>query len=389
MDKFLQPVKRNNTRSVKWDWTEKLFNYKDVLPMWVADMDFPTADAVQEAIMNRAKHNVYGYTAADDQLTNTITYWLLKRHNWSVDPRTILFSPGVVTSLNIIVNTLTKEGDQVMIQTPVYHPFYEAVEKHNRKLIKNSLIRKQEKYVIDFDDFEQKLKDGVKLFILCSPHNPVGRVWSTEELRRMGELCVSYGVIIVADEIHADLIYKPHVHKPMATISNEIADHTITCMSPSKTFNLAGLQASYIITHNRAWKLKLKRTFHKFGLHLLNPFGIVAMEAAYEKGEPWLNGLLNQLEQNKSYTINVLKQETDRIKVIEPEGTYLLWFDCRGLGMDQKELKRFMQEEARVGLNDGIQFGQEGSGFMRMNIACPPPTLEEGLKRITTTVKQL
>ncbi|MBO8156728.1 MAG: putative C-S lyase [Bacillaceae bacterium] len=389
MNYFQEMIDRTGTRSVKWDLRDQLFKRSDVLPMWVADMDFYTADAVREAIIKRAEHNLYGYTTTDEKVNEAVQLWLEKRHGWHINSKWITFSPGVVTSLHILVQTLTEEQDQVMIQTPVYPPFYSVVTNHNRTLVKNPLKFVNGRYEIDFEDFEEKLKNGVRMFILCSPHNPVGRVWTRDELKKMAELCIQYDVIMVSDEIHGDLIYEGYKHTPVATLSEEIEKHTITLMSPSKTFNLAGLQASYVITANEERKKQIDQGFTRQGLKMLNTFGIIAMEAAYLHGEHWLDDLLKVLEDHKNYAMDIFKQTTDLMEVIQPEGTYLLWLDCRKLNMTQEELKQFMIEKARVGLNDGSTFGEEGNGFMRMNIACPKQRVEEGTKRIVRALKEL
>jgi cysteine-S-conjugate beta-lyase len=383
MEIFEQKINRAQTRSVKWDLTEKIFKDKEVLPMWVADMDFASVDEVKEAIINRAAHNIYGYTTTDQELNTVITSWLKSRHQWDIKENWISYSPGVVTSLHMIVQALTKESDKILIQTPVYPPFYSAIEQHNRTLIKNSLRLENGKYEIDFADFELKIQDEqLTMFILCSPHNPVGRVWTKDELRKMAELCSKHNVLIVSDEIHSDLTFKGYQHIPIASINDNFKDNIITCMAPSKTFNLAGLQASYIITQNPKLKKLIDKQFLSQGLFTLNTFGIVALEAAYLHGEKWLNQLLNVLEGNKEYVQNTINENTDKIKVINPEGTYLLWLDCRKMEMSDKELKQFFNEKAKVGLNDGASFGEEGQGFMRINIACPREIVEEGVSRI-------
>ncbi|MBB6453415.1 cystathionine beta-lyase [Salirhabdus euzebyi] len=383
MGDFQKKVDRINTRSVKWDLTEKIFKDKEVLPMWVADMDFPAPKEVQQAIINRAQHNLYGYTITDNTLNEAITYWMQKRHNWKIAPEWITYSPGVVTSLHMIVQALTKEADKILIQTPIYPPFYAAVENHGRKVVKNPLLLNGDKYEIDFTDFEQKIKDkDLTMFILCNPHNPVGRVWTREELTKMAQICMRHNVLIVSDEIHSDLIFSSHKHIPIATISDQIGENVITCHSPSKTFNLAGLQASYIITTDRRKKLKIDNQLMNQGFHLLNTFGITAMEAAYKHGEKWLHRLIEILEENKRYVIETIHSHTRKIKVFDSEGTYLLWIDCRELGLEPQELKQFFRTKAKIGLNDGYTFGKEGEGFMRINIACPKEIVVEGVNRI-------
>ena len=277
-----------------------------------------------------------------------------------------------------------------MLQTPVYTPFFHIIQNSGRQVIENPLKLNGEKYEIDFADFEEKLQQGVKAFILCSPHNPVGRVWTKEELTEMGRLCLKYDVLILADEIHADLVFKQYNHIPIASLTEELSNQTITCMSPTKTFNLAGLQASYIITKDKEKRATLNRTLAQQGFSMLNTMGIVAMEAAYKHGLPWLENLMNVIEDNKNYVRTRLHEETNGLLyTVDSEGTYLLWIDCHRLGLDDKVLQKFMIEKAKVGLNPGSAYGKDGEKFMRLNIACPKATLEEGINRIVKAVIHL
>ncbi|WP_164668276.1 MalY/PatB family protein [Virgibacillus doumboii] len=377
---------RKNTRSVKWDMLKPVFQTDDVLPMWVADMDFQAPQAVNDALKARAEHGIYGYTIIDDDVKNAIINWVGKRHDWSIKQEWLSFSPGVVASLQIAIQAFTEPNDKVLIQTPVYTPFYSVIEKHDRNIVKNPLVQKDNYYHIDFDDFEAKLKQGVKAFILCSPHNPVGRVWTKDELEKMAELCLKHDVLILSDEIHGDLVYPGQKHIPLASISDKIAEQTVTFMSPSKTFNLAGLQASYIITPNKEKRDALNEHLGRQGHHMLNTMGNTALEAAYTKGEEWLEALRNVLKENQEYVTTMLEEKTDVLKVTRSEGTYLLWIDCSAMNMDNKALKKFMIENAKVGLNAGVDYGEEGETFMRINIACPRETLEEGVGRIIKAV---
>lgn len=386
MDSFDRIHQRKNTRSVKWDMLQRVFQTEDVLPMWVADMDFTAPQEVIDALTDRAKHGIWGYTFVDDHVKEAIINWLHKRHQWQIDASWLSFSPGVLTSLHLAIEAFTEPNDNILIQTPVYTPFYDIIEKHQRTIVKNPLVLKNQHYQIDFEDFEKKLQEGVKAFILCSPHNPVGRVWTKEELTRMADLCVKYDVLILSDEIHSDLVFPNHVHTPIASLSKKISEQTITCMSPSKTFNMAGLQASYIVTENRSKRLQLNQHLQKYGLGLLNTMGNVGLEAAYKHGEAWLNQLMKVLEKNRDYVINMINKHTDTLKVIRPEGTYLMWIDCSRLQMDSKSLHRFMVDKAKIGMNQGVSYGQEGEQFMRINIACPPAILKEGMERMITAV---
>ncbi|MYL40032.1 MalY/PatB family protein [Virgibacillus salexigens] len=378
---------RKNTKSVKWDMLKPVFQTEDVLPMWVADMDFQAPEGVNNALIERAKHGIYGYTIVDDTVKKTIVDWISRRHGWDIKANWLSFSPGVVTSLHMAVQAFTNPGDNILIQTPVYTPFYKVIESHERNVVKSPLVYKDNYYEIDFEDFEEKLKQGVKAFILCSPHNPVGRVWKKTELAELAHLCLKYNTIIISDEIHGDLTFPEEVHVPIASLSDQIAQQTVTCMSPSKTFNLAGLQASYIVTPDKLKRDQLETQLSKQGVNGLNTMGNTALEAAYTYGEAWLDELRHVLKSHKDYVKETFETHTSELKVIDSEGTYLLWIDCSALNMDHRELKEFMINQARVGLNTGVDYGQEGATFMRINIACPRPTLEEGVKRILSAVQ--
>src|SRR5699024_866442 len=314
---------RKNKRSIKCDMLPDVFNTDDVLPMWIADMDFKAPQAVNKALIQRAQHGIYGYTAIDDDVKDSIVHWLQNRHNWSIDHKWLSFCTGFVTSLHIAIQALTEPHDKVLIQTPVYTPFYNVIEQHDRQIIKNKLILEDNYYTIDFEDFEEKLKQGVKAFILCSPHNPVGRVWTLEELQEIARLCLKYNVLILSDDIHGDLIFQGHRHIPIASLSEEISRQTITFMSPSKTFNLAGLQASYVITENDRLRKMLDNHLQKQGVNSLNTMGNTALEAAYMHGEPWLEKLLVTLEEHQDYVTKMFSEQTNELTVIQAEGTYL------------------------------------------------------------------
>lgn len=385
MEWFEKVPNRMGTRSVKWDLNKVIYGSEEVLPMWVADMDFSAPSEVVNALVERAQHGIFGYTVTDQKINTAISDWLKNRHNWEIHHPWIVYSPGVVTTLHMAVQALTEKGDNILIQTPVYPPFYDLVKKHDRELLTNPLILSNGKYEIDFDNFEAQLKKGVRAFILCNPHNPVGRVWTKEELNRMAELCLQYDTLIFSDEIHADLVFNPHTHIPIGSLNKEVNKQTITAMSPTKTFNLAGLQASFAVIEDAEKRKKIEYHFEKQGLKMLNTMGIVAMEAGFAKGEDWLEGLLAVLEQHKSFVIEAFKNR-EEIDIIEPEGTYLLWMDCRKLKMTNEELKNFFKKEAKVGLNDGLSFGADGEGFMRLNAGCPRVTLEQGVNRILSAL---
>jgi len=380
---------RKNTRSIKWDMLESVFNHDDVIPMWIADMDFKSPDAINEALIERAKHGIYGYTAIDHDVKQAIMQWLERRHQWKVKEEWLAFSPGVVTSLHVAIQAFTEPQDKLLIQTPVYTPFFNVIEQHERTIMENPLIKENDHYKIDFDDFEEKLKQGVKAFVFCSPHNPVGRVWTKEELEEIGRLCIKYDVLILSDDIHGDLIFPGYKHIPIASISDDIADQTMTFMSPTKTFNIAGLQASYAIINNEERRQAFEDFASKQGFHSLNTMGNIALEAAYKHGDKWLDELMEVLDSHKKYVIDQFNEHIPEITVIDAEGTYLLWIDFSYLGLDDEKLHKFLIEKANVGLNPGIDYGKAGSQFMRMNIACPRETLEKAVQQIIDAIKSL
>lgn len=390
MTEFNKVYNREQTKSLKWDNVQTVFNTDDILPMWVADMDFKAPDAVNEALKERAEHGIYGYTIIDNAIKDNVTNWLHNRHQFNVTNNDLIFSPGVITSLHTVINTLTEKNDKILVQMPVYTPFFNLIRDNDRQVIENELVYDGTAYTIDFADFEAKLQEGVAAFMLCSPHNPVGRVWTKEELEKIATLCIEYDVLILADEIHADLIFKSHQHIPIASLSEEISKRTITFMSPTKTFNLAGLQASYMIVTDRTYRNKLTKQMGTQGFNTLNTMGIIALNAAYESGLPWLEQLLDVIEENKDYAKQRLETETNnKLKVIDSEGTYLLWIDCQQLELTDKALQDFMIQEAKVGLNAGSSYGKPGEQFMRLNLACPKSTLEEGINRIVQAIQTL
>lgn len=389
MEAFSTKIERRGTNSIKWDQTKEVFQTDEaILPMWIADMDFPAPKEVNEAIIERARHGVYGYTFIDDQIRQNVVSWLKNRHGWSVQQESLSFSPSVITSLSIAINSFTKEGDKILIQTPVYTPFFSIIKDANREIVTNSLIYDGSRYEIDFDDLEEKMKGGVKAFVFCSPHNPVGRVWTKDELKKIADLALKYDVLILSDEIHADLVFEPNKHIPIASLSEEISDQTITFMSPTKTFNLASLQISYIVSTNTKKRVQLEKQLALQGFRMLNVMGIVGLDAAYRHGQAWLDRLLKIIEANKHYAIKRLTEETEgKVSVLDAEGTYLLWLDFKQLNMSDKELQRFLIEKAKIGLNAGSSYGVDGEQFMRMNIACPKETVAAGVDRIVHAIR--
>lgn len=393
---FDQVHSRRNTNCAKWDGLEALFGSDDVIPMWVADMDFPTAKPIVEALKKRTEHEFYGYTHPGPSLIEAVVNRMQQKFSWKIQPEWVVFTPGVIPALNIAIRALSHPGDEIILQEPVYYPFFSTVRNNGCQISTNKLKLISGRYEMDFIDLENKFhsKTGmhntssrIKGIILCNPHNPIGRLWSKEELVQLGDIIVGHGAIVISDEIHCEILFKGHIHTPFASISEEFEQSSIVCMAPSKTFNLAGLAASSIIIPNK----KLRDSFNeaKAGIPGPNLFGFIAMEAAYRYGDEWLEQLLDYLQCNLEFTLAYFAEKIPKIRVIQPQGTYLLWLDCRELGMDDMTLKDFMRREARVGLDDGFLFGAGGSGFQRMNIACPRTILKEALNRIEIAVNSL
>lgn len=375
-------INRKGTNSVKWDALNIFFGKDDLIPLWVADMDFPAPDEVTEALIERAKHPVYGYSILDDKYYDSIINWFSKKHKWNIEKDWIVYTPGVVPAINWLVQSLTEAGDKIIIQEPVYHPFKESIKLNDRIPVINELRLQDGNYLMDFESLEACIDDKVKLLILCNPHNPVGRVWTKKELENLGRICLKHNILVISDEIHGDLTYKGHNHIPYASISEEFANNSVVCTAPTKTFNLAGLQCSNIIIPNKTLRDKFNDTINKQHIQTATPFGIVGVQAAYENGENWLQEVMEYIEGNLEYMINFFKENIPEIKVIKPQGTYLAWLDFTALNIPRKELNHILIDKAKVALNDGYMFGKSGENFQRINIACPRLILEEGLKRM-------
>lgn len=378
---FDQVIDRRRTESIKWNWYDE-----DVLPMWVADMDFRSPEPVIEALKSRVVHGVFGYGWPPAELKGAIQAHLARRQAWQVAEEEIDFISGVVTGFNHAIYSLTEPGDKVMIQTPVYPPFLSAPEQAGRKRVINPLVRQPDgRYEIDFKDFEAKAASGVKLFVLCSPHNPVGRVFTREELTRMAEICLAYGVLICSDEIHADLVFDGNKHIPIASLSPEIAAQTVTYFAPSKTFNVAGLSTSVYVTQSKEIRDRLQ---HSMTMLLGHPniLGTQAALAAYRDGQAWLDDVLVYLQANRDFLVDFVGSELPGVTIWKPEGTYLSWLDCRDLALPDSPHKFFL-EKAKVGLNDGADFGVDGEGFVRLNFGCPRSILMEGLEKMKTALQ--
>ncbi|WP_144594074.1 MalY/PatB family protein [Priestia flexa] len=382
-DFFNNKINRINTNSVKWDRMENLFGKKDLLPFWVADMDFAAPEEVVKEIAKRVDHGVFGYTTPTESTNESVRSWVQKRHEWNIEADWITYSPGIVFAISMAIQAYTQKGDSILIQPPVYTPFFEMVKVNERKLIESPLHLKGDRYSIDFSSFEKQLASGVKMFILCSPHNPIGRVWKRGELEKIAELCKKYDVLILSDEIHSDLVYKPSVHIPISSLNEDAENRTITCIAPSKTFNVPGLQASAIIIPNNELREKYQQQQHKQGFFTLNTFGTIGLEAAYTHGEIWLNELLAYLQENIDFTRSFIKKKLPSLKVINPEGTYLLWIDCRALNMSDEDLHNLLLTKGKIAVESGVKYGEaEGKGFIRLNIGCPREQLKEGLKKL-------
>lgn len=379
---FHHYIDRQNTDSMKWGMTKNLFGSEDVLPMWVADMDFEAPPEVIEALRKRMNHGIFGYSYVPSSAGEAMRDWLIKRHGWNTDLSWILYSPGVVPAIGMAIQALTKPGDKVLIQSPVYTPFFNMIKNNNRVVVNSPLEIKDNKFHINISDFEDKLKQGVKLFLLCNPHNPGGRVWTEEELRKMAELCLKFNVVIVSDEIHSDLIFKPNKHIPLASMDNRFAGQTITFMAPSKTFNLAGLQASAVIIPDERLRRAFQAVQIRLGITSINPFGAIGLETAYRYGEEWLEELLQYLYENVLICKEFIEKEIPGISVMMPDATYLIWLDCRKLGLSDKEIWNALTKKGKLGLEPGPKYGPGGEGFLRMNIGCSRNVLFEGLKRL-------
>lgn len=386
---FDKIIDRTNNFSAKWSEMNKNFGTNNLLPMWVADMDFLTAPCVMEALKDRLEQGIFGYTTRPSSYNESIVNWLDNRFSWKINQEWLMFSPAVITSISLLIQNLTQKNDKIMIQEPVYSPFHSIVESNERNLVISPLVKLDDgSYVMDYEDIEAKIKD-VKVFILCNPHNPVGRVWTREELTRLGEICLKHNVLVISDEIHSDIILKNHKHTPFASISKEFRENTITCMAPTKTFNLAGLQSSFLVISNPYYYEVMDKAFSRLDIKRNNAFSLVATEAAYNYGEDWLYELIKYIEDNVDFAIDYIKNHIPQLKVKKPEGTYLLWVDFSNLNVDKKDLKNALINKGRIALSDGSSFGIGGDGYYRINLACPRSMVLEGLKRIEFAINSL
>lgn len=380
---FDQVIDRRNTNSIKYDFKKEYGKAEDILPLWVADMDFQTPPTVREALHRAVEHGIFGYSEVGREYYEAVAAWFSRHFGWRPEREWLVKTPGVVFAIGVAVRALTEEGDAVLIQQPVYYPFAAVVKESGRRLVNNELRYENGRYSIDFADFEEKIvSQNVKLFILCSPHNPVGRVWTEAELKRMGEICLEHGVRVVSDEIHCDFVRPGHVHTVFASISEAFAEASVICTAPSKTFNLAGLQVSNIWIPNEALRKRFRAALRLTTYNECNTLGLVACQAAYEHGEEWLSQLMAYLEGNLSYVRSFLQDELPQIRLVEPEGTYLAWLDCTGLGLTEEALEGFIEKKAGLWLDGGRMFGNNSGQMQRVNLACPRSVLARAMERL-------
>ncbi|AKL98079.1 MalY/PatB family protein [Endomicrobium proavitum] len=384
---FDKIIDRKNTNSLKYDFATECGLPADVLPLWVADMDFQTPPEVADTLVKVSQHAIFGYSETKKDYFNAVRNWFFKRFNFDIKPQWLVKTPGVVFAVSTAIRALTKENDSVLIQTPVYYPFYCSIEINERKIVKNPLVYSDGKYTIDFQDFENKIiENKVKLFILCSPHNPVGRVWTKDELTKIGDICLKHNVIIVSDEIHCDFVYKGHKHIIFGSINEKFLNNSIICTAPSKTFNLAGLQASNIFIADKIIREKFKLEIEKTGYEQLNTMGLAACRAAYENGAQWVDELNEYLSKNLDYIRNFVKTNFPKVKLVEPQGTYLVWLDFNNLVSAEEELYDIIINKAKLWVSKGTVFGTEGKRFIRINIACPLEIIKLAFEKLKVAI---
>lgn len=387
---FESKINRKHTNSVKWDGHDKFKVHPDAIPLWVADMDFKTLPEITQALNKQVEFGVYGYAFEPDSYFDSVIAWMKRRHHWDIKKEWILTTPGVVSGLNACILSLTQENDSILIQEPVYHPFKNSIKYNKRIPVINELVREESHYSINFEDFENKIiNHNVKLFILCSPHNPVGRVWLKDELIQMADICHKHGVVIVSDEIHMDFIYKGHEHHVLANLKPEYQDFVITLVAPSKSFNLAAFKVSQLATTNPDFKKKIEHEYERLGFHGHNTFGLLACEVAYRSGDQFMDDVVEYIYQNILYIKDYVSENLSMIKVMDIEGTYLLWLDFSELKLEQADLMDFLGSEALVWFNDGSIFGESGKGFVRMNCATQRDVIKQALDQLNKAIHNL
>ena len=384
---FDQVYERKN--SEKWMELQRKFGASDLISFWEADMDFKTAQPVIDALVHRAQEGIFGYPSKSPTYQEAVRSWFRQYHQWDFPKEWILHTPMAMTAVAFYIQEVTKLGDGVILQTPMYYPFYGAIQQIGRKIMRNSLREQNGRYELDFENLEHLLSAGGKLVVLCNPHNPTGRVWTKEELIRIGELCLRYGAAVIADEVHCDFTWGSHRYIPFASLSSEFAQICMTILSPSKTFNLAGTKQAVILIKDEKIKERVLAHAELLDIDRNNCFSLVATETAYREGRDWFEQVSRYIEENMDFASSFCKERIPQIQARKPEGTYLMWLDCRGLGLSGSELNRFMVEQAKVGFGEGIWFGPEGAGFERCTTACPRPILQRGLEQIESAVKKL
>ncbi len=384
---FDEPVDRHNTNCVKYDGMKSAIGATDAIPMWVADMDFKSPPFIAEALQKRLDHGVFGYTIRPDGFFESIVNWMQKRHQWEIQKEWISFSPGVVAGFTLAIEEFTQPGDKIIIQPPVYFPFFHSINDTGRKLVTNPLKFENGRYGFDIEDMKRKIDADTRMLLLCNPHNPGGSVWSKEELLEISRVCLENNILVVSDEIHADVVYPPAKHTPYASISDEAAMNSFTVMSHSKTFNVAGLTTSFVISANKELLTKYNRGLYIPHLHMGNLFGTEALMAAYNHGADWVDDLVIYLKENINLVASFMEQHMPKMKVIIPQSTFLIWIDCCELGLEKNELISFFSKQSKVAVNDGGTFGVEGKGFIRMNIGCPKSTVQKALNQILDAYK--
>jgi len=386
---FDEPAGREGTDCIKYDRREETFGVKDVIPMWVADMDFNTPDFIVESLQKRLEHPIYGYSFRSTEYFQSMIRWIKSRHNWSVEKEWISFCPGIVPALNFCTLAFTQTGDNIIVQPPVYFPFFSAAESHGRNLIYNRLTESEGIWSMDFDSLARGIDSKTKMIIISNPHNPVGRVWTPEELNRLADICLKHNIVIISDEIHCDLILPGFTHTPIASLSEEIAENTVTLISPSKTFNIAGLSTSSVIIQNPVLRKSFNRIVENLHIGNGNIFGNMASIAAYSHGHEWLDSLLDYIDNNVEFVKNYCSKMIPEIIPVQPEATYMIWLDCRKLGMLRKDLQNFFVTKAEVGMNEGSTFGPGGEGFMRMNLGATHQTVMRAMEQIEKAIASI
>ncbi|TSB48141.1 MalY/PatB family protein [Alkalicoccobacillus porphyridii] len=384
MHQFDEVIERKGTNSLKWDGVVKRYGADELIPLWVADMDFKAPQPVLDALTERVQQGVFGYITPSSSVNESIVNWARRRYEWEISEKWLIHTVGIVPTISNIIKSFTDLGDEIVIQTPVYYPFYDVIKLNDRSVLRNPLQQDETtgQFKMDLEQLEASITERTKMLLFCHPHNPGGRVWSKQELEALAAVCKKYDLLVISDEIHADLLYDGYQHIPLASINEDMAERTFTCMAPTKTFNLAGIIASYIVVKDNKLRLQLRRFLESTFMNSQNAFAELATETAYNKGEEWLEELMKYIQENYRFAAQFIRENMPKINVIKPQGTYLLWLDFNEIPLTSEQRKKWLVEEARVALNHGPTFGREAENFERLNLACPKATLEEGLNRM-------